>query len=83
MAKLAVISPSRFLPQNIGRLLYQAFVLPHVDYCSLVWNHCGVMLRDCVERIQKYTLRIIHGQLPKTSSEPLQRALGWRTLEKR
>ena len=59
------------------------FVLPHVDYCSVVWNHCGVVLRDRVERIQKYALRIIHGKPPRTSSEPLQRALGWTTLEKR
>ena len=64
-------------------LLYQAFVLPHVDYCSVVWNHCGVILRDHVERIQKYALRIIHGKPPRTSSEPLRRALGWTTLEKR
>ena len=54
-----------------------------MDYCSIVWNHCGVMLRDRVERIQKYALRIIHGKPPRTSSEPLLRALGWTTLEKR
>ena len=62
---------------TVRRLLYQAFVLPHVDYCSIVWNHCGVMLRDRVERIQKYALRIIHGKPPRASSEPLLRALGW------
>ena len=84
MAKLAVIRrASCYLPQNVRRLLYQAFVLPHVDYCSVVWNHCGVILRDRVERIQKYALRIIHGKPPRTSSEPLRRALGWTTLEKR
>ena len=54
-----------------------------MDYCSVVWNHCGVMLRDHVERIQKYALRITHGKPPRTSSEPLQRALGWTTLERR
>ena len=47
----------------------QAFVLPNVDYCSIVWNHCGVMLRDRVERIQKYALRIIHGKPPRASSD--------------
>ena len=84
MAKLAVIRrASHYLPQNVRRLLYQAFVLPHVDYCSIVWNHCGVMLRDNVERIQKYALRIIHRKPPRASSEPLLRTLGWTTLEKR
>ena len=77
MAKLAVKRrASRYLSQNVRRLLYQAFVLSHVDYCSVVWNHCGVMLRDCVERIQKYALS-------RTSSEPLWRALGWTTLERK
>ena len=79
MAKLAVIRrASCYLPQKVRGLLYQAFVLPHVDYCSIVWNHCGVMLRDRVERIQKYALRIIHRKPPRTSSEPLRRALGRR-----
>ena len=73
---------SRYLPQNVRRLLYQAVVLLHVDYCSIVWNHCDVMLRDRMERIQKYTLRIIHGKPPRASSEPLLKALGWTTLEK-
>lgn len=47
-----------------------------------------------MERIQKYalriiygkpprTLRIIYGKLPRTSSEPLQKILGCKTLEKR
>ena len=76
MAKMAVIGrASCYLPQNVRRLLYQAFVLAHVDYYSVVWNHCGVTLRDCVERIQKYALRIIHRKPPRTSSEPLRRAL--------
>ena len=46
MAKLPVIRrASRYLPQNVRRLLYQAFVLPHVDCMEPLWCHverpCG------------------------------------------
>lgn len=66
MAKLAAVRrASRYLPQNI-RLLSRSI------WTTVVWNHCGVALRDRVERIQKYILRTIHGKLPRTSSEPFQ-----------
>ena len=37
MAKLALIRRSAaFLPSHVKKVLYSAFVLPHLDYCSTV-----------------------------------------------
>ena len=52
-------------------------------YCSVVWNNCGATLTGHVERIQNYALRVILRKPPLTSSELLQRTLGWTTLKAR
>ena len=47
MAKLAAIRQAgSYLPCHVRKLLYQSFVLPHLDYCSVVWNSCGTILSD-------------------------------------
>ena len=47
MAKLAAIRRAgSYLPCHVRKLLYQSFVLPHLDYCSVVWNSCGTILSD-------------------------------------
>ena len=58
-------------------------MLPHLDYCSLVWNSCGTTLSDRVERVQNYALRIILRKPPRTSSEALCQTLSWTTLKRR
>ena len=84
MSKLAVIRRSgAYLPCHIRRMLYLAFVLPHLDYCSVVWNFCGATLIKQVERIQNYALRMILRKPPRTASEPLRQTLRLTTLEKR
>ena len=47
------------LNKQLRKLLYQSFVLPNLDYCSVVWNPCGVVLSSKIERIQNYSLRLI------------------------
>ena len=60
MGKLVVIRRvGCCLPCSIRKLLYLSFVLPHLDYCSVVWNNCGATLTGHVERIQNYALRVI------------------------
>ena len=52
-AKLAAIRRAgNYLPSHVRKLLYQTFVLPHLDYCSAVWHSCGVTLSQKIERVQ-------------------------------
>ena len=84
MAKLAAIRRAgTYLPCHIRKLLYQSFVLPHLDYRSVVWNSFSTTLTKRIERIQNYALRIMYRKPPLTSSESLRQTLGWTTLETR
>ena len=71
------------LPVGMKRRFFNAFVLPHVDYCSVVWHECTKELQEKVERIQKYGMRLILSQPPQTPSEELRRTLKWMPLVKR
>lgn len=65
---------------------HQAFVVPHLDYCSVVWNCCGVTLSKSLERAQNYALRLILCKPPITSSETDRQTwvgLQWTTVEAR
>ena len=84
LAKLALIRRAdHYLPCSIRKLLYLAIVLPHLDYCSVVWHSCGTTLSDRVERIQNYAMRMILQKPPTTRSHPLRQMLGWTTLHHR
>ena len=71
------------LPCQVRKLLYQSFFLPNLDYCSAVWNSCGVVLSSKVGRIQNYAHRPTFHKPPHTSSADLLEILGWTTLRTR
>ena len=84
LAKLALIRRAgHYLPCSIRKLLYLSLVLPHLDYCFVVWHACGTTLSDRVERIQNYAMRMILRKPPRTRSHPLCQMLGWTTLHHR
>ena len=81
-AKLAWIRrTTQHLPMRLKKVMYQALLLPHLDYCAVVWNTYSRNLTNKVERIQNYALCIILSKPPLTSSS-LKR-MGWTTLEVR
>ena len=71
------------LPVSTKVKLYNALVLPHTDYCSVVWHECGVVQQRQVERIQNYGMRLILGKPPRTPSNELRTHLRWMTLSRR
>ena len=58
-------------------------VLPHLDYCSVVWHECSKELSQTLERVQNYGMRLILSKAPRTPSEDLRQELGWMTLQRR
>ena len=73
----------KVLPIALKRKLFQAFVLPHVDYCAVVWQECTKELQTKVERILNYGMRLILSQPPRTPSGEMRRTLHWMPLERR
>ena len=43
---------SQFLPMKTRKTLYNALVLPHLDYCCVVWHECGATQSERIERLQ-------------------------------
>ena len=81
LSKLRRIFPA--LPVSTRILLYNALVLPHLDFCSSVWHHCGETLTGRIEKIQNYAMRLITSSPPRTSSDELCEKLSWMTLRGR
>ena len=64
-------------------MLFNALVLPHLDFCSSVWHQCGEVLAMRIERIQKYAMRLITSSSLRTSSDGLRSKLSWMSMRDR
>ena len=71
------------LPPDLKKRMYNALVLPHLDYCSVVWMECAQELRTKIERVQNYGMRLILSQPPRTPNTQLRSKLGWVPLSER
>ena len=68
--------------ENLKRL-YKALVLPHFDYCSLVWDNCSNNLKDRLQKLQNKAGRIITGDNYDMSAITTRLKLGWKDLQTR
>ena len=68
------------LSSRTKKQIYNALVLPHFDYCSVVWQEWSMELGKKLERVQNYGMRLILSKPPRTHSEELLEELSWRTL---
>ena len=50
---------SKHLTLKTRMVLYNAVVLPHLEYCSVVWANCTKKLQTRLERLQNYGMRVI------------------------
>ena len=48
-------------PQGILVSIYKSLILPHLDYCSVVWENIGAGLSQRLEKLQNRAARIITG----------------------
>ena len=39
--------------------VYKTFILPIIDYCDTVWNCCGAVNSNKIEKLQRRTARIV------------------------
>ena len=63
--------------------VYNALVLPHLDYCSVVWQECTNELQQKEERIQNYGMHLILSKPPRTASSGLRETLKCTPLTER
>ena len=69
-----------FVPQMTLISVYNAIILPHFDYCSLVWDTCSNYL---LEKLQNRAARVITGKSYEVRSDDILRELNWQPLVER
>ena len=62
---------------------YDALILPHFDYCSLVWHNCSDYRLDKVQEMQNRAARIVTGRPYKVRSNDVLKELNWLSLKER
>ena len=72
-----------YLPLISLKLLYNALVLPHFDYCSSVWSNRYQEQTSKLKKVQKRAARIILNKSYETPSKELFDSLKWMPIEKR
>ena len=73
----------RNVPMTTRKMLYSALILPHVDYCSIVWDQLTKDLERKVETIQNVGMRIILNAPRMATGTEMRQKLGWCTLAQR
>ena len=63
--------------------LYNALILPHFDYCSIIWGNCGLVLKNKLQVLQNRAARIITNSPYEVRSYKILNKLGWDNLEMR
>ena len=70
------------LHSNSLKTIYSAIVLPHFDYCALVWDNCSVALKNKLEKLQNKAA-LIRGDSYEIRSHTVRSKLGWGTLQEK
>ncbi len=72
-----------FLPLNARKMFYNSYILPHFDYCSIIWGNCSKTLLRKLITLQKKAARIILDKDNRCSSKVMFPELNWVALEER
>ena len=59
------------LPQKTLIMLYNALVLPHINYCNIVWANCNKTKLNSILLLQKRALRICTNSHYLSHADPL------------
>ena len=61
----------RLIPTGAKKRLYVSFILPHLNYCSVIWLHCGKKNVDKLEKINERCLCFVFNDFHSTYDELL------------
>ena len=72
-----------FVPPEMLKVIYNALVQPYFDYCSPLWDNCGIGLKEKLQKYQNRAARILTGATYDIRTADVFETLAWETLEKR
>ena len=70
-------------PQGILVSIYKSLILPHLDYCNVVWGNISAGLGQKLEKLQNRAAGIITGTGWDVRSPQILRDLNWMSLADR
>ena len=65
------------------KVFFNAYILPHLDYCSTIWGNCSTTDTDRVIKFQKRAARVILDKDVDTPLNELFKQLGWMRFDER
>ena len=63
--------------------IYVSYVLPVIEYSSVVWDNCSDQDAYALEKLQNEAARIVTGLTRSVSLDKLYRECGWVALSER
>ena len=72
-----------FVPVDTLEKVYKSLVQPYFEYCSPLWDNCGKLLKDKLQRFQSRAARVLTGANYDIRSVDIIQALSWDTLDAR
>lgn len=73
----------QYLSIPIRKLFFNAYILPHLDYCCTIWGNANSELMNTVTKFQKRAARSILDKPIDTPSAELFAQLNWMTFPER
>ena len=71
-----------FVPPEMLKVIYNALAQPYFDYCSPLWDNCGIGLKEKLQKYQNRAARILTGATYDIRTADVFETLAWETLEK-
>ena len=75
---LCKIQPSLTVDHQITA--YKSIILPHFNYCSLVWDSITETVSDKLQKFQNRAVRLVSGLPYSVPSNEIRQHLGWPSL---
>jgi hypothetical protein len=70
-----------FVPQEFLQTVYNALIQPYFDYCYQLWDTCGIILKEKLQKCQSRAARVIPRASYYIRSADVLATLGWQTLD--
>ena len=71
------------ISRNALNQIYMSYLLPVVEYASVVWDGCSERDSQTLQKIQNEAARLVTGLTRSVSLENLYKECGWLTLSQR
>ena len=71
------------ISRNALNQIYMSYMLPVIEYASIVWDGCSEKDSQTLQKLQKDAARLVTGLTRSVSLEHLYKECGWATLSQR